>query len=344
MVNKDKYLTGQHMSSKVDGYVFPYPLMDNKTFCIENGYTGLSKIKFWSRIYWNYYLTDKKLRKTLAAKVCFYGPFKGEFGHFTAHTLPFLVYLHKRGVKIHYCGMALHAPFLIDEKGNSIIESFHKLRDFFGEVTPITNITVPPEDVSKEITSFKSKAETSGQPFWNIDNDYYYWFIHRNWLLKGHTDTYNLSKFYSSSNEKSCVVFPRSKGPKVSHNNGGEWDYDKVIEILSKYFDKIYVCGHPSQVLQIESRDKVELRITADNSKILEACSNASLIVTPHSGANNLGEYTDTQVLIIYNGGSTVTDIGSMNNTLRFRKSLNQKYPLKFAFNLNEIETFLAEK
>src|SRR5205823_14480788 len=114
-------------------------------------------------------------------KICYYGPFKGEFGHFLAHTLPFLMYLHKKGVKIRYCGMELHKPFLVDESGKSIISEFTPLRDFFAEVPPNSNTVVPPADVQKVISEWTKEAENSRLPFWNIGDDFYYWFIHRHW-------------------------------------------------------------------------------------------------------------------------------------------------------------------
>lgn len=334
------------MESEIDGYKFPFLIMDNRTFAYQNGYKGFALFKYWLKIYLNYFKANQKLKKTLRIGKCYYGPFKGEFGHFTAHNLPFLTYLHKRGVKIIYCGMELHSPLLVDEKGDSILYEYRKLRDFFAEVSPRTNATVPPKDIQIEIDAFTDEAQKSGIPFWNINDNYYYWFIHRNWLLKGHTDTYSLDKYYRSEKENSCVIFPRSKGPtneKTLHNNGKDWDYQAVIDTVKPFFDKVYICGHPSQVLAIKEQDKVELRVTADNAKILEACSNSNLIITQHSGVNNLGEYTNTKVLIIHNGGKEVADIGSMNDTLRFRKGLNQQYPLSFAFSLEEIKSYVEK-
>jgi hypothetical protein len=47
---------------------------------------------------------------------------------------------------------------------------------------------------------------------------------------------------------------------------------------------------------------------------------------------NNLREYLNKQVLIIYKGGTKVTDISSMNNTLHFRKSLYEKKNITLCF------------
>lgn len=331
------------MESVIDGYVFPHPFSDNKTFAIQNNVKGLSLLKYWVKIYWNYFLTDRRLKKSIRLGKCYIGPFKGEYGHMTAHTAPFLMYLHKHGVKILYCGMELHKPLLVDETGKNIIHDFRPLRDFFAEVSPDSNSTIPPADVQEEIKKFEKEAVASGFPYWNIGDDYYYWFIHRNWLLKGHTHVYNLEKVYQTKAEKACCIFPRSKGARFSHNNGETWDYAELIEKLKPFFDKIYVTGHPSQVFHITPSGNVELCITTDNAKIYEKIANSSLIITQHSGVINLGEYFNRKVLIIYKGGKSVTDIGSMNNTLRFRKSLGNKKPLSFAFTEEEIIEYVKK-
>lgn len=328
------------LSSKVNGISFSYGLSDNKTFAKQSELKGLEWIKFWFKIYLGYWKANRKLSETFKKKKCYYGPFKGEYGHFTAHTLPFLMYLHKNGVKIIYCGMELHKPLLIDEQGKSIIHEFRPIRDFFSEVSPTSNSVIPPEDVQLEIKKFTDEAEKNNLPFWNIGDDYYYWFIHRNWL-KGHTHVYNLSKYYKTKDENAVCIFPRSKGAKSSHNNGEAWDYPALIESIKPYVDKIYIVGHPSQSLNLSASDKMEFRITANNASILEACSNSKLIITQHSGVNNLGEYLNKQVLIIYKGGNKISDIGSMNNTLRFREFLNQKKPLAFAFNETQVVDYV---
>ena len=330
------------LSSTIDGITFPYEFSDNKSYARHSGLKGIGLLKFWLKIFSGYRDADRKLAATLKGKKCYYGPFKGEFGHFTAHTLPFIMYLHHLGVEIIYCGMELHKPFLVDEKGNSLVTEFRVLRDFFSEISPDGNSTKPPADVQNEIEKFVNEATMSKLPFWNIGNDFYYWFIHRNWLLKNHTHIYHLDKVYKTKDENACCIFPRSKGANQSHNNGEPWDYATLVDLISPYFDKIYICGHPSQVKDLNaSNSKVEIAVSTDNRITLQKTSNSKLIITQHSGINNIGEYVNTPVLIIYKGGNKVSDIGSMNNTLRFRKSLGDKYPLKFAFNDIEIETFV---
>lgn len=331
-------------SSTVDGITFPYELSDNRSYARHSGLRGIALIKFWLKIFWGYGQADKRLAETLKLKKCYYGAFKGEFGHFLAHTLPFLAYLHKHGVQIIYCGMELHKPFMVDDKGDCIISDFRKLRDFFSEVTPKGNSTVPPMDVQKEIENFENEAKLSAYPFWNISENYYYWFIHRNWLLKGHTFSYSLEKHYSSMKENSCVIFPRSKGAKSSHNNGEAWDYPSVIESVAPYFDKIYLCGHPTQVLNLDvSNPKVEIAVSTDNAVMLNKVSNSRLIITQHSGIVYVGEYTGTDILLIYKGGKQIQDIGSFNNTLRFKKQFNSRSKIHFAFTQEEIISKIKE-
>ncbi|HTF03385.1 MAG TPA: hypothetical protein VK826_05135 [Bacteroidia bacterium] len=310
-------------------------------------YTGFAKWKFNLKVKLGFRKANRRLRETLRVKECYYGPFKGEFGHFLAHNLPFLAYLHRQGVKIHYCGMEIHKPFLVDENGKSIIHEWYPLRDFFAEVSPACNRTVAPADVETEIQKWKTKARASSLPFYELDDEYYYWFIHRIWLMTGpYMQGYRLDKVYwNKPKENSVCIFPRTKGAKTSKNNGGPWDYPELVKKLSPHFDKIYVCGHPSQVLVMEPFANVELCVTADNAVILEKCSRSRLIITQHSGVNNLGEYTDAQVLIIYNGEGP---IGSMQNTQRFRPFLvgggkKELHPLAFAFLEREVIEYVAK-
>jgi hypothetical protein len=313
-------------------------MSDNRGYAKFKKLKGISLLKFWTRIRLSYWKADLKLAQTLRKKKCYYGPFKGEFGHFLAHNLPFLMYLHKNGVKIIYCGMELHKPFMVDEKGNSIVSEWRVLRDFFAEVTPDSNSTVPPTDVQAEIEKFENEARQSELPFWNIGDDYYYWFIHRNWLLeKGHVYIYDLSRVYKTKDENACVIFPRKKGV-ASPNNGEPWDYQQVIDSILPYFDKIYICGHPSQVIHLNTdHPKVEFAVSTDNSVMLGKISNARLIITQHSGIVYVGEYVHRDVMVIYKGGKQVQDIGSFHNTLRFKQQFKGYSKIHLAFTREEI-------
>lgn len=276
--------------------------------------------------------------EALEKKECYYGPFKGEFGHFLLHNLPFLTHLHKQGVRIHYCGMDLHKPFLLDEHGNSLVQTGEWLRDFFAEVKPQANHTVPPEDVQREIDHFKMRAKESRSPFLDISNDALYWYVFRNWQLEGKQAAYDLSKLRSNGKTNSCVIFPRKKGDAFSPNNGGPWDYMELARALAPSFDKVYLVGHPSLSAAVASEGNIELKISNDNATTLKYCAEARLIVTQHSGAVHMGAYVRTPVLIIFNGPKPIK---GLIDTIRFRRNLSDE-PLNYAFDLDEIKNFAA--
>jgi hypothetical protein len=275
-------------------------------------------------------------KKALQDKECYYGPFKGEFGHFLLHNLPFLIHLYKNGVKIHYCGMTLHEPFLKDEKGNSIIYRWYALRDFFAEVPPDSNQTIPPADVQKEIEKFYSIAKQSGKTLLDIADKNMYWYVFRNWQLNNRQDKFNLDKVYKTVKEKSAVIFPRKKGAAFTTNNGGPWDYLEIARTISPYFDKVYITGHPTMSAEIKSEGNIEACLSPDNAVVLEKCSNASLIISQHSGAVHIGCYTNTNVLLIFNGKPPIK---GLIDTVRFRKNISSG-KLNFAFNEQEIVNF----
>jgi len=277
-------------------------------------------------------------KNVLKEKECYYGPFKGEFGHFLLHNLPFLVHLHKKGVKIHYCGMALHKPFLIDENGDSIIYKWYPLPDFFAEAKPSANETILPPAIEKLVVDFREKAKDSKKPFLDISDKDMYWFVFRNWQLKGKQAIYDISKVYSEQKLNSCVIFPRKKGGDVTPNNGGPWDYAEIAKTVSPFFDKVFLVGHPSLSANVETSGNIELKVSSDNADTLKYCAEANLIITQHSGAVHLGAYIKTPVLIIFNG---VPPIKGLIDTIRFRKNLSSQ-SLNYAFNLAEIKTFAA--
>lgn len=274
----------------------------------------------------------------LRQKVCYYGPFVGEFGHFLLHNLPFLAHLHHEGVAIHYCGMELHRPFLVDDAGRDMVASWTALRDFFGEVKPSTNETRPPADVQAVIDEWRLEAEASGLPFLDISQKDLYWWVFRNWQLDGRQHRYQLSKVYGREEGRICVVFPRKKGGDTTPNNGGPWDYAEVARALSPYFDEVRLVGHPSLSAEVPDEGNIRLCISANNADTLRHCASASLIVTQHSGAVHLGAYVDTPVLLIFNGQPPIK---GLIDTLRFRKNIAQR-PLAYAFSLDEIKTFAA--
>src|SRR5215212_5636387 len=115
------------------------------------------------------------LYKTLAKKECYFGPFTGEFGHLLGHNLPFISYLYSKGVKVHFCGMEIHRPFFVDEKGSQIVETYLPVRDFFDQSLPNCNTAEGPEDINSITARFIDKAKNSGLPYWdNSEFNYYF--------------------------------------------------------------------------------------------------------------------------------------------------------------------------
>jgi hypothetical protein len=327
----------KHYGPKADLICGDAPFSDNVKFANVHRFKGIKRARYFFKIRRGYLLASWRLFLTLLLKRCYYGPFKGEFGNFLGHNLPFLAYLHAKGVKIYYCGMLLHKPFLIDETGKSIIFKYYGLRDFFAEVSPSQNNTVPPADVQKEIDQFDSHARKSIFPHFNIGDPYYYWFIHRTWMLKGFMKTTNFEKANHSKKENSVVIFPRSKGAKSTPNNGESWNWDEIISTIKPFFEKVYVLGHPAFSAPVKPYDNVEVIITDDNSKIIEKCCASKLIITQHSGTCYLGEFTNTQVLIIFKGKLPILGI---NDSIIFKEFIGTKYPFAFAFSLNEIKEY----
>jgi hypothetical protein len=311
---------------------------DNTKYYAQYG--GINLLRFRFKIFRGYFKAYFKLFITLLTKKCYYGPFKGEFGHFLGHNLPFLYYLYSKGVKIQYCGMELHAPFLVDENGQSIIAKYYPLRDFFAEVSPISNTTIPPKDVQKEIDAFINIAKRdSFVPFWNINDDFYYWYIHRNWMIQGgFIKVCNLQKVYSNEKKRTAVIFPRRKGSEFNPNNGLSWDYMAIARAISPYFEKIFMTGHPSLSNELQPEGNIEICLSKDNKVLLEKCAMSQLIISQHSGVNYLTEYINSSFLLIYKGD---LPIGNFPNTIRIRNSLGCKHPLDFAFSMEEITDYI---
>lgn len=303
----------------------------------------LFKVFIWNvkanLLFWN----------TIILKKCAYGPFTGEFGHLLGHNLPFIAYLYSRGVKVDFCGLEIHKPFFVDENGSSIVSSYLFIRDFYNEVAPDCNSAKQPTDVNEITESFKKNAKNKIIPYWDNSNSEYYFYFFRWWVLKNkYNKVFDLSGIYKTKEENAVVIFPRKWNVHFSNqtlaqlkNNGEIWDYFEVSKCASKYFDKVYVIGHPVFCeVNFSSFDNVEVLLIADNTLILEKCSNSKLIISQHSGSVYLGEYTNTPVLIIYKGGRSIGDI---EITKQFKKGLGSRHEFNYAFSFEEIENHLKQ-
>jgi hypothetical protein len=314
-------------------------ITDSAVQFAKKNYWLLRRLRFYNKVRVQLVRADKLLQDTLEAGACYYGPFKGEFGHLLAHNLPFLVYLHSKNIKIHYCGLALTKPFLIDERGEPIIHESKWLRDIFGETWANTNSTVLPADVEAEVDTWKAEAKESGLPYWPVDEDFFYWFAFREWMTEGYMKTYDLSQYYGPK-ENSVSIFARSKDAASSPTNGDPWDYVALAHSLSGSFDKVYLVGHPAMSSEFDfAQDgNIEVCITADNEEILKRCSRSRLIVTQHSGAVYLGEYTNCPVLIIYKGEGAIE---TYDLTEKFKQKVGERHPLTVARTTDEITSFI---
>ncbi|WP_421796955.1 hypothetical protein [Haliscomenobacter sp.] len=304
--------------------------------------TAHTRVK-WELNAWWLFLT------TMILKKCAYGPFTGEFGHLLGHNLPFISYLHSKGVKIHFCGLEIHTPFFIDENGDPTVDKYISIRDFYAERAPSCNSADVPNDVKALTREFITKSKQALSPYWNNENHEYYFYFFRWWVLRNRfIKVYDLSKTYKTNEENSVVIFPRKWNANFPSqtlvqlkNNGEAWDYFEVSKCASKFFDKVYVIGHPVFCeVNFSSFDNVEVLLIADNSLILEKCCNSKLIISQHSGSVYLGEYTNTPVLIIYKGSRS---IGNIEITQQFKQGLGTRHEFKYAFNFEEIENHLKQ-
>ena len=318
----------------------------NQATHASKGYRGLNllgKIKFFKILQQN----KKKLRifeeETFKYKECYIGPFIGEFGNFLLHILPFISYLNNKGIKVNYCGLELHRPFLKNEKGEDFLESFISLRDFFKEVKPSGNyIEKLPKDIQEEISLFINKAKNSKLPLLDIFNDKdLYWYSFRNWQLKNRQHIYDLSNVYKLKQESKVVIFPRKMTKKFTQNNGGNWDYNELGKKLTPYFKDVVFVGHPElSDIKKNKNTKIRYAVTGDNKDVLLECASAKLIITQHSGAMHVGGYIKTPVLLIFKGS---LPIKGLDDSIRYRKNFAYK-SVDIAFDENSIIQYCSDR
>lgn len=316
---------------------------DNQATLASKGYRGLNlfgRIKFSQILLKNNQILKNFEKQANKKGECYIGPFIGEFGNFLLHILPFISYLNNKGIKVNYCGLELHRPFLKDNIGSNFINSFTSLRDFFKEVKPSgNNIKGLPEDVQTEISNFISEANQSEFPLLDIFNNRdLYWYSFRNWQLKNRQHIYDLSNVYAQSKKDKVVIFPRKMAKEFTSNNGGSWDYNELGLKLTKHFKEVVFVGHPElsdkNAIQTE---QIRYAITGDNADVLSECASAKLIITQHSGAMHVGSYVKTPVLLIFNGNPPIK---GLDDSIRFRKNFVYN-EVNIAFSEEEIANYL---
>ena len=289
-----------------------------------SGYRGLNlngKIGFTWILTRDHWRLHRFIGAALKRKECFVGPFVGEFGNMLAHMLPFLGFLHYKGVKVHYCGLTLHKALLIDNKGNSLVETYEEVRDILSEVIARGNdIENLPKDVEEQLKVFVDRARSSGLPFLDLFTDHnVYWYSFRNWQLRGYQHVYNLQEYFVKEKRNKVVIFPRNKTKGFTTNNGAPWDYNKIALLCTDYFQEVAFVGHPSMSAGLEvDHPKISSELSTDNRDILNSCAEAELMITQHSGAMHLAPLVATDVLSIFKGDPPIR---SWWDTVRLRKN-----------------------
>ena len=153
------------------------------------------------------------LINSMVKKECYFGPFVGEFGHLLSHVVPFISFLHSKGIKVNYCGPEIHKVFFYDDKKNLIVKNFYGIRDFYNEVKPFCNDQIYPEDVKLIINNFIDKAKKSNLPFWDIRKRFFYLTCFCRWkYINGFVKLYPKKKL--DRKEFVISLFPSKKKKK----------------------------------------------------------------------------------------------------------------------------------
>jgi len=280
--------------------------------------------------------------KTLEGKECYIGPFWGEFGNFLLHFLPYVSFLHKNGVKVNICSLENYLPLMIDDNGNNIYNQCVPLRMFFKEVYPQANKVTPPADVQKMYDEFKKTAEESGKPFLDLTDDMFYWYVYKNWQLKGRQYIYPLEKVVKDNNVtgNNVTLFPRRRSTAYTPNNGEPIDYMKLAEAIAPYFDNVFITGHPAMSAEVYEKGNIKVKLSENNIDVLKCCANSSLIVTQHSGAMHLGNYVNVPVALIFKGKLPVK---GLDDSMRFRENIGRRN-IYVALNEEQLISFVKDK
>lgn len=298
----------------------------------------LSKLSHYFKVFVGFIKSYMFLIKTLYHRECYLGPFVGEFGHLLSHVIPFVTFLHKRGVKVHYCGPLIHKPFFYDQNGIAITYSYFELRDFYSEVSPICNNQVYPIDVKAKVDAFCSNACRSNVPFWDIRDSFYYWEVFCKWEYFNNFVSVNKHTKVSTS-EKSVVLFARKKGG-YSPVRGDDWDFQSVVDNIKVLVDKVYVLGHPAFSHNIKSDDKVEVLLSGDNKVLIDKCKRANIIINQLSGTHYLGVYFDTPVLLLLQGE---IDYSNIEKDRKYRHKLGVKHDFIFVHSLEDLKFYINQ-
>jgi hypothetical protein len=279
------------------------------------------------------------LLRSILQKKCYFGPFVGEFGHLLSHIVPFISYLHSKGIKVYYCGPAIHKPFFYDNMGNLIVESYLELRDFYNEVLPNANDQNYPEDVELDILRFVKSAKSSHLAFWDIRNSRFYFNVFCKWeYFNSFVKIYSKRQSSFESSESNVVVFARNKG-SYSPVRGDDWNFQELVDYIKDFVDRVYVLGHPAFSHDIQGNENVEVILTNDNSIIIEKCLKSKFIINQLSGTHYLGLYCNTRVILLLKGH---IDYSNVNKDFKYRKKLGPNYDWSIVNSLESLKEIVS--
>jgi hypothetical protein len=273
-------------------------------------------------------------------KEVFIGPFIGEFGNFLSYILPLVTRFYRNGVKVNLLCNEVLRPFLLDEVGSLMVSNEFLLPDFYSNAALAGNKAGLSSEMQETVDRFVETSQSSGNPFIDLSDHNTYWFIYRSWLVHQRmVETIHYDKFYGKqTRENSIVVFPRKKGRESTPNNGEPWDYTALIAQLADLVEKVYVAGHPEFSHSIAGQNNIEVITGKGNDETLRRCSQSKLIICQHSGTVYLGEYTNTQTLVIFKGPMPIKGI---NDTLVWDTLLGNRTRMDFAFSEEDILSYV---
>lgn len=281
---------------------------------------------------------EQKLERAKEERVCWVGPFAGEFGHMLIHILPFVSYLYEQNIDIIFCGQDSYECLFVNEEGKSTVKKYYGYPQFLKESTPDGNdaYLIDNAEVYKALEEFKKNALESGDPFFDLSEHWTYkaWFTW--WLGKGYGKLYNIGKVYNQKEIKENAIgfFTRTK--VHTGVTGPEWDVGSVVTTSLNFCDKIYTLGNIYQSHKIK-REGVENYITENNIDIFRAASQCKVIISYNSGTAYVGKILRIPIVIINNG-----DIRSFHWTDYCSRRWSNS-PMHRAINIGELTKLLQE-
>jgi len=242
-------------------------------------------------------------RQALDEKVCYVGPFAGEFGHMLIHVLPFVSYLYLKGVNIYFCGFGNQEVFFQDETGWPITHKYTRMPTFSDTGVPDGNNLdrITNHEVASMCNEFIAQAVTSGAAFFDISNPFKYKEFFLWWLGSGYGKLFNLRKLFNPHNITRNLITFYSRTKVHTGVTGPEWDVDEVIKILAKHCEGILVAGHSDQSRAIRHPQVLNC-VTSNNKEILTNMCVSKLIVSYNSGTAYIPRLFRIPGIVIHKG------------------------------------------